>query len=117
MAGLIHKLVAGLLGANDDPLDVELTVTAIRDALPAGTRIRSLRDTVPGVEHLTGYWAEEGVVVEDDALGVGNGNWAVVRFDDDPTLRMPGAVAVNPITGEEEYPVWAWPRNDLEVVE
>jgi hypothetical protein len=88
---------------------------ALADPLREGARVRSLRNTVPGLPMLEGYEGLYGTVCVDPdhpERGTGNGLVVVVRFDDDP-----GVYWLQPESGyTADDLIWVWPRSELEVV-
>lgn len=90
----------------------DMALSAFAGALAEGTRVRSLRDDLPGAE-ITGYFALEGVVTRNPhnpEFGTGDLNTAIVRFDNDP------AIPFLPPGGSANDLVWVWPRSDIEVL-
>lgn len=94
--------------------DAEVRLPALENALPAGTRVRSLRDSVPGIPQLTGYDDLLGTVVIDPGnpeRGTGDGFIVVVRWDWDPAEEY----VTQGFTKDDL--VWVWNREDIEVVD
>jgi hypothetical protein len=113
---LLKRILAGFAQSDEPAPTIKYELTAKRNALPAGTKIRSLRDDVPGLEQydIHGYLFLEGRVVEDEngEHGTGDADWAVITFgEDDPVITHPAYIE------ESGLPQWIFPREDLEVLE
>jgi hypothetical protein len=112
----VKRVLAGFAQSDQPAPTIKYELTAKRNALAPGTRIRSLRDDVPGLEayDIQGYLFLEGEVVIDESgtHGTGDADWAVITFgENDPVINHPAYIR------ESGLPQWIFPREDLEVLE